>query len=152
MENFGVAKDSVRAGYEQVTGQLAISKRAGRRLIQRAFVLVGRDRAVRQHIRSARFATLWVLEDWKFEWTVLLDRGKVLFERRPARRPGLTFAWPNAEEFFQAIHDGRPPEACLRIEGDLHLRRLCEPVYRAFCRLLGQVMRYPFDDAENPLM
>jgi hypothetical protein len=86
---------------EQSTeSSLPPSKRAARRILQRAFVLTGRDRPLRQHIREARFTTLWTLEDWDLAWTVIVDRGKIEFERRPAKHPDLTFSWPTADEFF----------------------------------------------------
>jgi hypothetical protein len=78
------------------------SKRAARRILQRAFVLTGRDRPLRQHIRESRFTTLWVLEDWDLAWTVIVDRGKIEFERRPAKHPDLTLSWPAADEFFSS--------------------------------------------------
>ena len=129
-----------------------ISKRAARRLIQRAFVLAGRDRTVRQHIREARVITLWALEDWGFEWTVAIERGKLNFDRRPARAPDLTFTWPSAEEFFKSLWEGKSPDASLLLEGDLRLRRYSDPVYSAFCRLLEQVLHDPFDEAGNRLL
>ena len=46
-------------------------------MIQRAIVLTGRDRSVRQNIREVRIATLWVLENWNHERTVNLERGMV---------------------------------------------------------------------------
>ena len=64
-----------------------LSRRAARRLIQRATVLAGRDRNVRQHIREARVTMHWVLEDWGFGGTVILDRGRINFDRRPVRHP-----------------------------------------------------------------
>lgn len=128
-----------------------ISKRAARRVLQRAFVLVGRDRTVRQHIREARVITLWALEDWGFEWTVTIDRGKVQFDRRPARAPDLTFTWPNAEGFFKSLWEGKSPDASLHLAGDLSLRRFGDPVYTAFCRLAEQVLHAPFDEAGNRL-
>ena len=136
----------------KVPDQPSISKRAARRLIQRAIVLTGRDRSVRQHIREVRIATLWVLEDWNLEWTVNLDRGRVRFDRRPTRAPDLTLTWPNAEEFFTNIQEGRTPDDSLAVEGDPELRTYVDPVYRSFCRSLEGVIKYPFDDAENPLM
>ena len=78
------------------------SKRAARRILQRAYVLTGRDRTLRQHIREARFTTLWILEDWDFAWTVIVDRGRIEFERRPAKHPDLTFSWPTADGFFSS--------------------------------------------------
>ena len=129
-----------------------ISKRAARRLLQRAFVLAGRDRTVRQHIREARVTTLWALGNWRFEWTVTLERGKVQFDRRPTRAPDLTFTWPSAEEFFKSLWEGKNPDASLILAGDLRLRRYSDPVYTAFCRLLQQVMQAPFDEAGNRLL
>ena len=135
-----------------MTGQTPISKRAARRLIQQAFVLTGRDRSVRQHIREARLATLWVLEDWNLEWTVTLDRGKVRFDRRPVREPDLTLAWPDAGEFFATIQEGRAPDDSMAKEGKVNFRTHVEPVYRSFCRSLEHVIKYPVDDAGNPLL
>lgn len=134
------------------TDRPSISKRAARRLIQQAFVLTGRDRILRQLIREARFATLWVLEDWGFEWTVSLDRGKLRFDRRPVRVPDVTLTWPNAEEFFTNIQEGRAPDDSMAMEGNRQLRTQVDMVYRTFCRLLDQVMKEPVDDAGNPVM
>src|SRR5438128_9637996 len=66
--------EKLRAGetVEFPNRYLQLSKRAARRLIQRALVLTGRDRHVREHIREARLTMLWVLEDWGFAWTVHL--------------------------------------------------------------------------------
>jgi hypothetical protein len=138
--------------YLKVPDRPSISKRAARRLIQQALVLTGRDRTVRRHIREARVTTLWALEDWKLEWTVAINRGKVHFDRRPARTPDLTLTWPSAEEFFDTLWEGRNPDASLLLEGNLELRRYSDPVYSVFCRSLQQVLRYPFDNAGNPLM
>ena len=89
---------------EQSTeSSLPPSKRAARRIIQRAFVLAGRDKPLRQHIREARFTTLWILEDWDLAWTVIVDRGKLEFERRLAKHPDLTFSWPTADKFFTSV-------------------------------------------------
>ena len=148
---FETEEESEEVLHQDVLRRLSISKRAARRLIQRALVLAGRDRTVRQHIREAQIKMLWVLADWEFAWTVGLNRGKVLFDRRPARKPHLTLTWPSAEDFFRDIDEGRTVDATLQLEGDLHLRRYSDVVLRAFCRLLGQVMRHPFDDAGNPL-
>src|SRR6266481_4257192 len=81
----------------------SLSRRAARRIFQRAFVLAGRDRNVRQHIREAHCKILWVIEDWDFAWTVILDRGRVDFDRRPTKRPDLTLTWSTAEEFFHQV-------------------------------------------------
>ena len=138
--------------YLNVPDRPPISKRAARRLIQQAFVLTGRDRTVRQHIREARLATVWVLEDWKFEWTVTIDRGKVRFDRRPTRTPHMTLTWPDAAEFLAAVQEGRVPDDSKVMAGNPDLRTYVEPVYRSFCRSLEQVIKHPIDDAGNPLM
>jgi hypothetical protein len=139
--------------YLNVPDRPSISKRAARRIIQQAFVLTGRDRSVRQHIREARIETLWVLEDWNFEWTVSIDRGKVRFDRRPARAPDITLTWPEAAGFLASIQGGRAPDDSRVLAGNVgDFRTFVEPVYRSFCRLLEQVIQYPVDDAGNPLM
>ncbi len=138
--------------YLNVPDRPPISKRAARRLIQQALVLTGRDRLVRQHIREARIETLWVLEDWDFEWTVIIDRGKVRFDRRPTRTPDMTLTWPDAAEFLAAVQEGRVPDDSRVLAGNTDLRTYVEPVYKSFCRWLEQVIKYPNDDAGNPLM
>jgi len=138
--------------YLNVPDQPSISKRAARRLIQQAIVLTGRDRSVRQHIREVRLATIWVLEDWNFEWTVNLDRGKVRFDRRPARTPDVTLTWPSAEAFLTSIQEGRTPDDSLAMEGKLELRTYVVPVYKSFCRSLEKVIKDPVDDVGNPLV
>ncbi len=144
--------DSRDAAFEGgATASLPLSKRAARRLIQRAFVLVGRDRNLRQHLREASVVTLWVLEDWKFAWTVGLDRGKIYFERRPARHPDLTLTWRTAEEFFHQIEAGVSPEDGFELAGNLEFRKFSQAVYQVFSKVLLRVLRYPFDDAGNRL-
>jgi hypothetical protein len=131
---------------EILPASLPLSKRAARRLIQRTFVLVGRDRHIRQHVREASLRTLWVIEDWKFAWSIELDRGKVRFERRPPKRPDLTLTWPTAEQFFREIERGSTAEERCEITGKLEWRKFLEPVCRAFSRIMAGVMKYPFDD------
>lgn len=121
-------------------------------MIQQAFVLTARERSVRQHIREARVLTLWVLEDWGFEWTVAIDRGKIRFDRRPTRAPGITLTWPDAAEFLSAIEEGRVPDDSRVIAGNRDFLVYVEPVYKSFCRSLEQVLKYPVDDVGNPLM
>jgi hypothetical protein len=123
-----------------------LSRRAARRLIQRAFVLLGRNKHVRQHIREVHLKTMWVLEDEGFEWAVFLDRGKVQFDRRPVKDPDLTLTWPQAEAFFESSRTGRDQPEDFRIEGPQELLRLAEFIWRAFREELGNVLRYPFDE------
>jgi hypothetical protein len=124
-----------------------ISKRAARRLIQRALVLVGRDRNVRQHLREAHLSMLWVLEDWEFQWTVVLDRGKIDFDRRPTRKPDVVLSWREAAAFFQAVDSGVVREGDASVECPPELRRVADRVIQAFRFKLGEVLRFPFDDA-----
>src|SRR5271157_3057615 len=81
----------------------SLSKRAARRIIQRAFVLMGREKVLRLQIRESDITTLWMVEDWDMGWTVYLHRGRFEVERRPARHPDVTLSWPTAEKFFQQV-------------------------------------------------
>jgi hypothetical protein len=123
-----------------------LSRRAARRLIQRAVVLVGRDRHVRQNIREARLSMAWVLEDWQFQWTVFLDRGRVEFDRRPVKHPHLTIAWREAAAFFASAATGRDHQEEYSLEGDRELRRYAELIWKSLRAELGKVLRFPFDD------
>jgi len=142
-----------------------LSKRAARRLIQRAFVLAGRDRVVHQHIREAHLTTLWILEDWNLEWTLVLNRGKVAFERRPAKNPDLILTWDSASAFFSHVEGatrarGWPSgtasetdaQSTFRLTGDSSLRKILEPVYYAFCAALRDVLANPVDENGDPLV
>lgn len=128
------------------------SKRTARRLIQRAFVLVGRDRRVREHLRGVEAVTLWVIEDWRFSWTVELDRGKIYFERRPAKRPKLTLTWRTAEDFFQQIKTGVPSKDAFEMEGSVESRRSLESVFRAFRHSLQNLLQDPIDEDGESLL
>jgi len=129
----------------------SLSKRAARRLIQRAFVLAAREKAIRQLIREAELSTLWVLQDWKLEWTVFLHRGRFEVERRPAKHPDVTLLWPTAQEFFQQAERAGghvqvefiPPQ---------QRRRFFEPLLRGFFASLRQVLRNPVDDQGESLL
>ena len=125
--------------------EAGLSRRAARRLIQRALVLVGRERNLRQHLRAVHLTSLWRLDDWDFEWTVTLDRGKVLFDRRPVKNPDVTVSWTEAKQFIEWAEKGSGAEQ-QKIEGDLENSRTVEMVCRAFRKALGDVLRFPFDD------
>src|SRR3990172_5540976 len=84
----------------------SISKRGARRVIQRAFVLVGRDLAIRQYLRDVELNTRWTVEGWNLEWTVLVDRGRLDFHRGHVGRPDVTYAWRTSDEFFSQIETG----------------------------------------------
>jgi hypothetical protein len=128
------------------------SKRAAHRIIQRAFVLTGRDRQLRQHLREARLTTLWIVEDWDLVWTVIIDRGKIEFERRPAKHPDLTISWQTASEFFSCAREGTLPESRLELAGNLELRRVANHLLKCFLGHLGHVLRNPVDGAGESLL
>jgi len=58
-------------------------KRAARRIIQRAFVLMGRDKVLRHQIRESESTTLWIVEDWEWSGPCSPPR-QFEIERRPA--------------------------------------------------------------------
>jgi len=147
------------------------SKRAARRIVQRAFVLTGRDRHLRQHVREVHLTTLWILEDWDLVWTVIIDRGRLEFERRPAKHPDLVFNWRTASDFFASASDERrgvalaadlaQPQGSSRL-GDTHsgltltvnveLRRVASNLLNCFLGHLGHVLRNPVDGAGESLL
>ena len=131
---------------EAVADPTALSKRAARRLIQRAFVLAGRDRNVRQHIRAAKCLMLWAIEDWELEWTVSLDRGRVEFDRRPTKRPDLTLSWPTAEAFFMQVTKGTRKDDAPEHSGAPGFWKAAQPVYSAFCAAMREVLSDPVDE------
>ena len=131
---------------------LPLSKRAARRILQRAFVLTGRDRQLRQHIREARLTTLWILEDWGLVWTVIIDRGKIEFGRRPAKHPDLTLSWQTANEFFSYAREDTSRESRLELAGNLELQRIASNLLKCFFGYLGHVLRNPVDGAGESLL
>ena len=137
---------------EPENSEPTFSKRAARRMIQRAFVLSGRNKALRQHIRETELTTLWVLEDWNMTWTVFLARGRFEFERRPAKQPDVTLYWSTAKEFFAQAE--RPGEGNVEVEispVEGH-RRFFEPLLRGYFNSLRQVLSNPVDDVGESLL
>jgi hypothetical protein len=139
-------------GAEPTIVPSGLSKRAARRIIQRAFVLAGRDRNVRQHIRAAEVTSLWIIEDWHLSWTLLVHRGRVEFDRQPARRPDLTLTWRTAEDFFKESESCERGQSNSEVTGNLALRRFIEPVWRAFGVSLRGLLRNPVDGSGEPLV
>ena len=139
----------IENGTGRSESSLPPSKRAARRIIQRALVLTGRDRQLRQHLREARLATLWILEDWDLVWTVIIDRGKIEFDRRPARHPDLTFTWQTANAFFSSASLSL---SALELAGNLELRRVANHLSSSFLSHLGHVLRNPVDGAGESLL
>jgi hypothetical protein len=143
-------RDEPDAG--EVSTSLPFSKRAARRMIQRAFVLLGRNKHLRQHIREAHLTTLWVLEDWNFVWTVIFDRGRIEFERRPAKKPDLAFTWRTAGAFLRQVEEGSAPEGSFELAGNQELRRFSEPLLKGLLESLRHVLRNPVDDVGESLL
>ena len=125
---------------------LALSKRAARRVIQRAFVLVGRDKSIRQHLREASLNTLWTIEDWGLEWTVTVERGRFEFHLGRTGRPQITNSWLRAEDFFNQIETGASNPEAFQCEGSREVQRLFGPVFLAFTKSLSGVLQHPVDD------
>jgi len=130
----------------------SLSKRAARRIIQRAFVLMGRDKFFRQQIRDAEIVTLWILEDWQLEWTVFLHRGRFEVARQPARHPAVTFSWATARDFFDLVDC--PPQAPLQVVilPVQERRRFFETLLRGFFGYLRRVLANPVDDVGESLL
>ena len=130
----------------------SLSKRAARRIIQRAFVLMGRDKALRQQIRESEITTLWIVEDWEMEWTVFLHRGRFEVERRPAKHPDVTLSWPTAEEFFQQVDRSGDAYVQVQILPAQEHRRFFETLLRGFFACLRHVLANPVDDVGESLL
>jgi hypothetical protein len=129
-----------------------LSKRAARRVIQRAFVLLGRDRSIRQHLREARLNTLWTIEDWGLEWTVSIEHTKFEFHRGRTGRPDVTYVWQRAEDFFKLVETGASPAETFDSEGSREIQKLLGPVLAAFAKSLNGVLQHPFDDVGERLL
>jgi hypothetical protein len=129
-----------------------LSKRAARRIIQRAFVLAVREKAFRQHIRETELTTLWVLEDWNLTWTVFFQRGRLEVGRRPAKHPDITLSWPTAEEFFQQAERVGEDNVQVEVLPAQRNRRFFEPLLRIFFTSLRHVLSNPVDDMGESLL
>jgi hypothetical protein len=130
----------------------ALSKRAARRIIQRAFVLMGRDKALRQQIRESALTTLWIVEDWELAWTVHLHHGRFGVERRPAKHPDVTLTWATAEEFFQQAERADGTTGQVQIVPAPERRRFFQTLLRGFFTCLRRVLLNPIDDVGESLV
>jgi hypothetical protein len=130
----------------------SLSKRAARRIIQRAFVLMGRNKVLRQQIRQSQIITLWIVEDWELEWTVYLHRGKFELERRPAKHPDVTLSWPTAEEFFRQVDRSGEANVQVQILPPQEHRRFFETLLRGFFACLRHVLANPVDAQGESLL
>ncbi|MGH9454370.1 MAG: hypothetical protein ACRD2O_10430 [Terriglobia bacterium] len=132
-----------------------LSHRAARRVVQRAFVLTGRDRALRDHIRTTKVETLWRIEDWRFSWTVVIDLGRVEFSRKPSKRPDAAFIWPEVAGFARQIEGPTPrpgSDAEFIHAQDPKVRKVALALYSTFIPFLRQVLSDPFDENGIPLI
>ena len=140
---------------ENSAGFQDLSHRAARRVIQRAFVLAGRSRTLRDHIRTSNVETLWIIEDWGFSWTVLIDRGRLEFSRRPSKRPDVTLLWPSLEDFtlqLEAQLTLRDVDSGFIHASDPKARKTALAVYTGFIPFLRQVLSDPVDEDGTPLI
>ena len=143
---------SEEAGQTVQDPATSLSKRAARRIIQRTFVLMGKDKFLRQQIRELQITTLWIIEDWQLDWSVYLNRGKFEFERRIAKRPDFTLTWGTAEEFFrQAELAGEAPPQ-VQILPDQERRQFFETLVRGFFASLRGVLAHPVDALGESLL
>jgi len=130
----------------------ALSKRGVRRVIQRAFVLVGRERAIRQQIREVELNTYWAIEDWGLEWTVVFDHGRLEFHRGHVGKPQVNYHWETGEEFLGQVESGASSSDGLQFVGDPVWRRAVEPVFKLFLTTLRAVLADPVDDDGTRLL
>lgn len=141
---------SLTPQFEAAPGGL--SKRAARRLIQRAFVLAGRDRNVRQHTREVELASVWVIEDWGLEWTVLIRRGRLEFDRRLARQPDIRVSWEKAETLLSESQRSSAAPLDCQYEGPAEACRVWRIVHNAFRAALSELLQNPVDEDGSRLV
>jgi len=128
----------------------SLSKRAARRIIQRAFVLMGRDKILRHQIRESELSTVWAIEDWQLEWTVFFHRGRFEVERRLAKHPDVSLAWSTARQFFDQV-DRFDPAAVQMLPANAP-HRFFDTLVRGFFANLRHVLMNPVDDAGESLL
>ncbi len=138
--------------FESAAAAPGLSKRAARRIIQRAIVLAARDRAVRGHLKTARMATRWEIADWNLGWTVNLDRGRADFDRRAAKHPDVVFTWPTAAAFFERAANPRAAEFQPAIAGDQRMAALAGYFVQAFLKCLAGLLLNPVDEKGMSLL
>lgn len=125
----------------------SLSKRGARRVIQRAVVLMGRDKALRQKVRSVDLTTRWLIEDWGLEWTVVVAQGHIEFHRGHVGKAQVNLFWKSGDEFLSHIEAQTNPAEGFVLECDPGMRRVVETVLQAFLGTLRAVLADPVDDA-----
>ena len=130
----------------------SLSKRAARRIIQRTFVLMGKDKALKQIIRETEMTTVWMIEDWELEWTLILHRGKFEIERRQSKHPDATLSWPTAVEFFAQVDRPESANVQAQITPEQTQHRFFDTLLRRFFSTLRQVLENPVDAVGQNLL
>ena len=129
------------------TSGTSLSKRGARRVIQRAHVLIGRDKGFRQRTRGLALNTQWTIEDWDLEWTALLAEGRLESYRGHTGRPQISFRWKTGEDFMSHVESGRTPGDGFRLECQAADKVVAELLLARFCATLKSVVINPVDDA-----
>ena len=124
----------------------SLSKRGARRVIQRAVVLTGRDKALRQKLRSVELTTRWLIEDWGLEWTVVVDQGHIEFHRGHVGKAQVSILWKTGDEFLGHLETKSVPAGGFELECEPGLRRVVDMVFQAFLSTLRNVLADPVDD------
>lgn len=124
----------------------SLSKRGARRVIQRAVVLMGRDKALRQKLRSVELTTRWLIEDWGSEWTVIVDEGHIAFHRGHVGKAQVNFFWKTGDDFLAHLEAMQAPTEGFELECEPDMKRLVDTVFQAFLLTLRGVLADPVDD------
>jgi hypothetical protein len=124
----------------------SLSKRGARRVIQRAFVLMGRNKALRQKLRSVSLTTRWVVEDWGLEWSVILEKGHVEFHRGHVGKPQVNVVWSTGDQFLAHLESGISPAEGFEFDCEPDARRTMEVILQTFPVTLRNVLADPIDD------
>ena len=126
------------------TSGTSLSKRGARRVIQRALVLIGRDKGFRQRTRGLTLNTQWTIEDWDLEWTALLAEGRLESHRGHTGRPQTSFRWKTGEDFMNHIASGE--SGGFELECRAVSRPLAEMILARFRTTLKAVLENPVGD------
>ena len=124
----------------------SLSKRGARRVIQRAVVLLGRDKAFRQKVRTVQLNSRWNVEDWDLEWTVIVTQGRMEFHRGETGRAQTHLRWKTGEDFLKHVESGRAPGDGFEHECPAAEKALVESLLARFCATLKSVLADPADD------
>ena len=131
----------------------SLSKRAARRIIQRTFVLMGKDKvsaAANPRIaKSPRFGS-WKTGRWSGR--CFSTAGSLKLERRPAKHPDVTLSWPTAEEFFHQVDRSGDANVQVQILPEQEHRRFFETLLRGFFSCLRHVLANPVDAVGESLL